>query len=93
MEKPHPSFLDREQRVRELDSCNNSDALLMNIFCHPKIDEWKSLKRLLGLSKIGEPEFGFLGKVRKNSGQDDATEIDMKLDGILVEAKLTTWEQ
>lgn len=89
LEKPHPSFLDREQRVKELDSCNSSDALLMNIFCHPRIGKWKSLKKLLGLSEIGKPEFGFLAKVKKNSGQDDATEIDMKLDGILMEAKLT----
>ncbi len=89
LEKPHPSFPGTKQQVKELDSCNSSDALLMNIFCHPKIDEWKSFKRLLGLSKIGEPEFGFLGKVRKNGGQEDATEIDMKLDGILMEAKLT----
>jgi len=89
LDKPHPSPPDRKQEVKELDSCNSSDALLMNIFCHPRIDEWKSLKKLLGLSEIGEPEFGFLAKVKKNTGQDDATEIDMKLDGILIEAKLT----
>jgi len=89
LDKPHPSFRGTKQEVRELDSCNSSDALLMNIFCHPKIDEWKSLRKLLDLSEIGEPEFGFLAKVKKNSGQDDTTEIDMKLDGVLVEAKLT----
>lgn len=89
LDKPHPSPPGRKQEVKELDSCNSSDALLMNIFCHPRIDKWKSLKKLLGLSEIGEPEFGFLAKVKKNSGQDDATEIDMKLDGILMEAKLT----
>ena len=88
LDKPHPSF-SGEQQVRELDSCNSSDALLMNVFCHPGLDKWKSLKKLLGLSEIGEPEFGFLGKVGKNSGQGDATEIDMKLGGILMEAKLT----
>ncbi len=88
LDKPHPYF-PRKQEVKELDSCNSSDALLMNIFCHPRIDKWKSLKKLLGLSEIGEPEFGFLAKVKKNSGQDDATEIDMKLNGILMEAKLT----
>ncbi len=89
LDKPHPSFPNKKQEIKELDSCNSSDALLMNIFCHPRIDKWKSLKKLLGLSEIGEPEFGFLAKVKKNSGQDDATEIDMKLDGILMEAKLT----
>ncbi len=88
LDKPHPYF-PRKQEVKELDSCNSSDALLMNIFCHPRIGKWKSLKKLLGLSEIGEPEFGFLARVKKNSGQDDATEIDMKLDGILMEAKLT----
>ncbi len=89
LDKPHPSFPGTKYRVKELDSCNSSDALLMNIFCHPMIDEWKSLKKLLGLSEIGEPEFGFLANVKKNSGQDDATEIDMKLGGTLMEAKLT----
>lgn len=88
LEKPHPYF-PREQEVKELDSCNSSDALVMNIFCHPGIDKWKPLRKLLGLSEIGEPEFGFSANVRKNNGQDDATEIDMKLDGILMEAKLT----
>ncbi len=89
LDKPHPSFPDKKRQLNELDSCNSSDALLMNIFCHPKIDEWKSLKKLLGLSEIKEPQFGFMAKIRKNNGQHDATEIDMKLDGILVEAKLT----
>ncbi len=89
LDKPHPSFPNTKQEVKELDSCNSSDALLMNIFCHPRIDKWKSLKKLLGLSEIGEPEFGFLAKVRKNSRQVDTTEIDMKLDDILMEAKLT----
>ncbi len=88
LQKPHPYF-PREQEVKELDSCNSSDALLMNIFCHPGIDKWKSLKKLLGLSEIGEPEFGFLAKVKKDNGQVDATEIDMRLGGILIEAKLT----
>lgn len=64
LDKPHPSF-PGQQEVKELDSCNSSDALLMNIFCHPRINEWKSLKRLLGLSEIGEPEFGFWQESRK----------------------------
>lgn len=81
MDKPPPSFLNRKQQVKELDSCNSSDALLMNIFCHPRIDDWKSPKKLLGIFNIGEAKFGFLAKVKKSNGQDDATEIDMKLDG------------
>ncbi len=89
LDKPHPFFPNRKQEVKELDSCNSSDTLLMNIFCHPRINKWKSFKQLLGLSEIGEPEFGFLARVKKNSRQDDATEIDMKLNGILMEAKLS----
>lgn len=89
LEKPHPFPVLRNQKTKELDSCNSSDALLMNIFCHPRINDWQSVKKLLGLSEIREPEFGFMAKVKKNSDQDDTTEIDMKLDGILVEAKLT----
>lgn len=47
---------DRSQSAMELDSCNSSDALLMNIFCHPQS---KKLAPLLGLSEEEwVPEFG-----------------------------------
>ena len=58
----------------ELDSCNSSDALLMNIFCHPKVFDGHSLAsavaRLLNVDPATEPHFGInpcvpLNRVRK----------------------------
>jgi hypothetical protein len=77
----------KEDGIRELDSCMSSDALLMNIFCHPRASQWKSLKTLFGVAAI-EPEFGHKARVMKN-GRGDRSEIDMKLEGLLVESKLT----
>ena len=31
----HRILVSHDRNRRELDSCNSSDALLMNIFCHP----------------------------------------------------------
>ena len=73
--------------IRELDSCMSSDALLMNVFCHPRAGEWKSLKSLLGVTAT-EPYFGFKAGVKRN-GRGDDTEIDMKLEGLVIESKLT----
>ena len=80
------SFPD-EKNIRQLDSCMSSDALLMNIFCHPDVNRWEGLKSLLGVTTI-VPQFGFKAKVKK-SGKGDTSEIDMKLQELLVEAKLT----
>ena len=78
----------RERAWKELDSCMSSDALLMNIFCHPH-----TLSRRVCCSlgvEIGErPHFGFRGRVPLCGGRTDRTEIDMKLGSLLVEAKLT----
>lgn len=88
--KTHPAAgkaFSREDGIRELDSCMSSDALLMNIFCHPRANQWKSLKALLGVTAI-EPHFGFKAGVKKNSRGDD-TEVDMTLEDLLIESKLT----
>ncbi len=76
------------QNVCEMQSSNSSDALLMNIFCHPKIDSWKGIRKLFGVSEIN-PEFGIKPELRLKSGQGDRTEIDLAFGNILVEAKLT----
>ncbi len=47
LEKPHPSFHDRKQQIKELDSCNSPDALLMNVFCHPRIDNMTISRKFL----------------------------------------------
>jgi len=60
----------------------------MSIFCHPKIALWKGVKDLLGVGSI-VPDFGVKPRVRKLGTTGDETEIDLALDGIFVEAKLT----
>jgi hypothetical protein len=78
-----------ERTWKELDSCMSSDALLMNIFCHPSALKSGVLTSLLGVG-IGEvPEFGFKPRVPLRGGRTDRTEIDMKLGNLLVESKLT----
>ena len=93
LEKPHTSAyeaLPREGfRWRELDSCNSSDALLMNIFCYPGVTRRRAVGNLLGTEVSGEPEFGFKARVPLANGKADRTEVDMKLGQLLVEAKLT----
>ncbi len=82
--KPHPNV----PGVLEMQSSNSSDALLMNIFCHPDIQRWKGIEDLIGVP-IDSITFGFSAKVRINEGGFDSTEIDMAMPGIFCEAKLT----
>jgi hypothetical protein len=77
----------------ELDSVNSSDALLMNIFCHPGVSSEAGLTatvaRLMGVEGGSEPCFGVHPKVPLVSGLFDRTEVDMQVGDLLVEAKLT----
>ncbi|HKR85615.1 MAG TPA: hypothetical protein VJS37_15760 [Terriglobales bacterium] len=78
-----------DRRWRELDSCTSSDALLMNVFCHPRTLNDHTLCSTLNV-QIGEsPIFGFRARVPLANGGADRTEVDMKLGGLLVESKLT----
>ena len=78
-----------EYAWRELDSCMSSDALLMNVFCYPKVTKCKELSFLLG-SDIGDtPDFGFRPRVPLKTKAIERTEVDMKLGNMLFEAKLT----
>jgi hypothetical protein len=74
---------------RELECANSSDALLMNIFCHPGMLRRAALCSLLGLAPGIRPSFGFRPRIPLKSGAQDRTEIDLKLGSLLVEAKLT----
>jgi hypothetical protein len=102
---------------RELDSAVSSDALLMNIFCHPKVFNGRTLApavaNLLNVDRTAQPRFGINPRVpfrttrkdrsKKTSGQGsgantssdsastltDRTEIDLRLDNLFLEAKLT----
>jgi hypothetical protein len=82
--------LPRGDRVwRELDSSMSSDALLMNIFCYPRVVERSPLQSLLGIAGPLVPEFGFKARVALLNGRADRTEMDLKLGTLLVESKLT----
>lgn len=74
----------------ELDSCNSSDALLMNIFCHPQNLTLNSkLHALLGLDAGKHLAFGYKPRIPLENGRYDRTEIDLRIGNLLIEAKLT----
>ena len=77
-----------DRRWKELDSSMSSDALLMNVFCHPKTHS-PSLCVILGIDHLSSPEFGFRARIPLSNGHTDRTEVDMKIGNLLVEAKLT----
>ena len=74
---------------RELDACTSSDALLMNVFCHPSVLKDGPLSSILGLAPGAVSNFGFRPRVPLKSGKFDRTEIDLRLGDLLIEAKLT----
>lgn len=77
-----------DRRWKELDSCMSSDALLMNVFCHPTTIS-PSLCAMLGTDYPSLAEFGFRARIPLGNGHTDRTEVDMKIGRLLVEAKLT----
>src|SRR5204863_6204703 len=83
------SLPNAERRWKELDSCMSSDALLMNVFCHPRTLRSASVRSMLGVEAYDAPSFGFPARVPLAAGRTDRTEVDMKVGGLLVEAKLT----
>jgi len=76
-------------RWRELDTSLSSDALLMNIFCHPRLLRDGGVLALLDVESAASPIFGYRAFVPLNNGRLDRTEVDMRLGNLLVEAKLT----
>ncbi|HEY4009489.1 MAG TPA: hypothetical protein VGM11_05015 [Acidobacteriaceae bacterium] len=76
-------------RWMELDSANSSDALLMNIFCHPEVPGRPAVRALLGLASDAEPHFGVKPRTPMLGNRYDTTEIDMRIGDVLIEAKLT----
>jgi len=83
--------LPRTERGRwmELDSCMSSDALLMNIFCHPGTLRNGVMLTLLGVESGATPIFGYKACVPLANGRVDRTEVDMRFGNVLMEAKLT----
>ena len=84
---PSP-VLEPGRRWRELDSSMSSDALLMNVFCTPGVSESAAVQAMMGVESC-VPEFGWRARVPLRNGRFDRTEVDMRLGGLLVEAKLT----
>jgi hypothetical protein len=78
-----------ERTRRELDCANSSDALLMNVFCYPRVLQRAQLCTLLGAEPGLAPEFGYRPRIPLVKGRGDRTEVDMRIGGLLVEAKLT----
>jgi hypothetical protein len=74
---------------KELDCANSSDALLMNIFCHPEVMTSARVRAMLGIEADATLEFGFKPRTPLRRGRQDNTEIDMKVGDLLIEAKLT----
>jgi len=74
---------------RELDSSLSSDALLMNIFCYPGVTRRTEVCGILGIEPGSLPEFGFMPRIPLFSEATERTEVDMKLENVLFEAKLT----
>jgi hypothetical protein len=86
----HRSFprVDRG-RWMELDTCTSSDALLMNIFCHPAVVRERRLATLLGVEPGSSVYFGYRARVPLGNGRSDRTEVDLRWGDALIEAKLT----
>jgi restriction endonuclease-like protein len=93
LQKPHTSARSALPKYdytwRELDSSMSSDALLMNIFCFPKLLGRRDVIQLLGVEQDLTPEFGVKARVPLKNGKVDRTEIDLRLGDLLVESKLT----
>jgi hypothetical protein len=100
--KPHTAY--RRSRTlanwpwKELDSASSSDALLMTIFCYPQVFNGTTLApavaALLGVDPASAPCFGINPRVPlhpnpKGRALTDRTEIDLQLNDLFVEAKLT----
>ena len=81
-----------DEQVRpwcELDAATSSDALLMNIFCFPRVLRGPRLRTLLGVASGDMLTFGYKPRIDLDAAHKDRTEIDMRLGPLLVEAKLT----
>jgi restriction endonuclease-like protein len=90
---------------KELDSCNSSDALLMNIFCYPGTLKSPAVRRLLAVGDRPVCLFGYKARVPLINDRMDRTEVDLLLsqagasngdalqhdthNDLLIEAKLT----
>jgi len=73
----------------ELECASSSDALLMNLFCYPRVLCRQQVCSLLGVEAGLRPEFGVRARIAMRRGEVDRTELDMRVGSLMVEAKLT----
>ena len=78
-----------DRQRRELECCTSSDALLMNVFCHPRVLHRREVCSLLGISAGARAEFGVRSLLPMRGGEIDRTELDLRLGALMVESKLT----
>src|SRR6202166_3118862 len=76
-------------RWMELDTCTSSDALLMNIFCHPAIARQGHLDAVLGIEPGSSLYLGYRVRVPLTNGSFDRTEVELRLGSLLIEANPT----
>lgn len=94
--KSHSSWYERTKKLHshfndgtlEMQSSNSSDAILMNIFCHPKFNTWKGVNELLGIQSDEQQVFGW-NPFFENENPEHRTEIDLKIGNHIFESKLT----
>lgn len=91
--KKHSNVQTKNAGILEMQSSNSSDALAMNIFCHPDFSKWEEMKKLFQVNEFTSIVFGYKAKVDKtinNINKKDNTEVDIFLNGnIIIECKLT----
>ena len=85
----HKILASHDRDRRELDACNSSDALLMNIFCHPRSSEPGPLSSFLSFEANAALIFGYKPRISLIGGRVDCTEIDLRIGDLMIEAKLT----
>ncbi len=77
----------------ELDTAASSDALLMNVFCHPQaFSRGSMLRALLGTRPPERLQFGCLPRLALVANHVERTEVDLRIGDLWIEAKLTETE-
>ncbi len=94
LQKSHTSarrnLVSHDSERRELDTAASSDALLMNIFCHPQaFATGSSLRILIGTEAPERLQFGHKPRIPLIANHVERTEADLRIGDLLIEAKLT----
>lgn len=92
-QKKHTKVQTKNAGILEMQSSNSSDALAMNVFCHPDFSKWEEMKKLFQVNEFTSIVFGYKAKVDKiinNVNKKDNTEVDIFLnENLIIECKLT----